>query len=187
MNPNNSNAQLIGLYFDDYSSGITATGNIVTGAENHDVEFHGGKDDSVSGNIFDTSSYNGKQAAVSTVLFQGAPSNVTPDNGPQAAANDSLKGNILLSNQASPSAFVDISYPTAASISGNLYWDPTTQFNTSPDTSPHVGDPGFVNPAGNNYALTGSGAASSINFADPNQAAMGLHPSGAHWYATGSS
>jgi parallel beta-helix repeat protein len=50
----------VGIYLDDGSSNHTITGNVITGAEDFCIQLHGGKNNTMSGNICDESSGGGK-------------------------------------------------------------------------------------------------------------------------------
>lgn len=177
------NPHIVGIYLDDYASGIAVTGNIIRRVQTHDIQFHGGRNITVQNNILDLSAYGGGSGTKSGVLFQSAPSNITPNGGTQAATGDAFTGNILLSNQASPRPYDFLSYGTTdPTISGNLYWGSPTQFNAYQDSSPHYGDPKFVDAAAGNYALQPGSAAADIGFQVIDQSQIGLHPTTAHWY-----
>ena len=178
-----SGAHIEGIYLDDYTSGVTVSGNILRGVESNDVQFHGGKDDSVTNNIFDLSAYNGGSGTQAAVLYQAAPSNITPNGGALAATNDTVSSNIYLSNQSNPQATAFINYSTAPDIQKNLYYDLTSPFTNTSNSSPQTGNPDFTSASANNYTLGTGSAASLIGFQAINQANMGLHPTGAHWYS----
>ena len=178
----NTNGHIVGIYLDDYASGIRVTGNIIRGAQTHDLQFHGGRDITVRNNVLDMSGYNGASGTKAGVLFMSAPSDITPNGGPQAATNDLFTNNILLSNQKSPAPYSFLSYPTNPMISNNLYWGTAGSFDTSNDSAPQVGNPDFADAAGGNYALPSGSAASAIGFHGIDQSQMGLHPATASWY-----
>jgi hypothetical protein len=162
---------------------VTVSGNVLRGVESNDVQFHGGKDDSVTNNIFDLSAYSGGSGTQAAVLYQAAPSNITPNGGALAATNDTVSSNIYLSNQSNPQATAFIDYSTAPDIQKNLYYDLTSPFTNTSDSSPQTGNPDFTSASANNYTLGTGSAASLIGFQAINQANMGLHPTGAHWYS----
>ena len=65
-----------GIYLDDYTSGVAVTNNIVRCVSVRDLQLYGGRNDTVTNNIFDlggTTAY--------AVLLQAASSNIVPDTG----------------------------------------------------------------------------------------------------------
>lgn len=156
-----------GLYLDDYTSGVTVTGNIVRGVSARDAQLHGGKDDVFSNNIFDLSNVTGF-----AFLFQTAPTDITPNNGPQSASNDIVNGNIIVSTQTAPIAFIGVS-PPKVTDDNNLYYDPNGAFTGVEDIAPHYGDPNFANAAGNDYSLLSGSAAALIGFTAIDQSTIG--------------
>ena len=174
-----SNPHIIGIYLDDYASGVTASNNIIRGVQGGAIELHGGKDDSFTNNIVDTSGVPNSQAAV---LLQAAPSNITPVSGPMAATNDGFSHNVFLSNQSAPTAFENLGLSTLPTVLDNLYYDPTHPYSGMLDSAPQTGNPDFTNAPGNDYSLQPGSAASSVGFVAIPQSSMGPHPTGAHWY-----
>ena len=172
-------AHTVGIYLDDYASGVTVSGNIVRDIGTHGLQIHGGHDDNVSNNIFDLGT-----TAKSAALFQS----VAGDPNSAGVQNNSFHQNIIYSNQANQANYDSID-GGSANIYQNLYYDTAGSFtgglNASlvQDSNPSYGDPAFQSPGGGNYALQGGSAAGSINFQSIDQGSMGLHPTTPHWYA----
>jgi len=151
----------VGIYLDDNTSGVTATGNIVTGIGSDGFEIHGGSNNRFSGNIFDVGTGN-----ASAGLFQAPPSD---QPNPNPLQNNSVVGNVIQSENAGSRnplfAFLAGGDPT---VSGNDYWSTTgAPINTYPDTMPSYVDPGF---AGGSYATGADG----IGFVSIDQTQIGL-------------
>jgi parallel beta-helix repeat protein len=174
-----TSAHIVGIYLDDYTSGVTVDNNILRNIGTHGLEIHGGHDNNVYNNVFDLGTIT-KSAA----LFQAEAG----DPGSAGAQNNSFHQNIITSSQANQYNYDSIDGATA-NIYGNLYYDPAGSFigglNASlvQDSNPSYGNPAFQNPAGGNYALGSGSAAGSINFQQINQGSIGLQPTTAHWYA----
>ncbi len=151
----------VGIYLDDNTNGVTATGNIVTGIGSDGFEIHGGSNNRFSGNVFDIETGN-----ASVGLFQAAPSD-QPNTNP--LRNNSVTGNVVQSENSSSRnplfAFLAGGNPT---ISGNDYWSTTgASLNTYPDTKPSFVAPGF---SGGSYATGSDG----IGFVSIDQTQIGL-------------
>jgi len=151
----------VGIYLDDNTNGVTATGNIVTGIGSDGFEIHGGSDNRFSGNIFDVGTGN-----ASAGLFQAQPSD---QPNPNPLQNNSVVGNVIQSENAGSRnplfAFLAGGNPT---VSGNDYWSTTgAPINTYPDTMASYVDPGF---AGGSYATGADG----IGFVPIDQMQIGL-------------
>lgn len=176
----NSANHTVGIYLDDYTSGVGVTNNIVGGNLSFDVQLHGGNTDGFTNNIFDTGS-----RATQVALIQAAPSNVAA--GPLGTFNnDVISGNLNPSEHAGSGIPAEYDLINAAStsvnVSNNDYYGASGQ-NSFPDSSAKYNAQGFANQAGGNYNLTGGSGASSIGFMQINQARMGTAPVGAHYYA----
>jgi hypothetical protein len=52
------------------------------------------------------------------------------------------------------------------------------------ETNAHYGNALFANEAAGNYTLASNSPAFAAGFTQINQSVMGLHPTGAHWYAS---
>ena len=167
----------IGVYLDDFTSGVSVTNNIITSG-NFAFLVHGGQNNSLSNNIFDLGSRSAPN--IGAGLFQSHA------NGPIASmSGDSATGNIIYSTAtASPSIF--LSYDGSGSVSNNLYYNTHghAMATSAPlqDTSPHIGDPMFANASAGNYALGAGSAALAMGFKPINQSAIGLAPTTPHWY-----
>ncbi len=168
----------VGIYLDDSTSGVVVAGNILRNTGTYAVQIHGGDNNDIRNNIFDLG-----PATASAVLFQSAPADTNPTN---TMLNNSVTRNIVYSTSATPRLYdyIDGRSPV---IMANLYFNTTgAAMRTAPptlDTSPLFGDPRFAAPGGGNYALQAGSAASAIGLRSIDQAAIGLHPSTAHWYA----
>jgi len=167
----------VGIYLDDFASGVSVTNNIVTNG-NFAFLIHGGENNTLSNNIFDLGSRSALN--VGAGLFQ---SNA---NGPIAAmsGNSATKNIIYSAATSSPGIF--LSYDGTGAVSDNLYYNIHGQAMTtlSPlkDSNPHVGDPMFADAPSGNYGLGSGSAASAIGFKPINQVAIGLAPTTPHWY-----
>lgn len=176
----------VGIYLDDYDSGVTARNNIVQSGTagntasglSYLIQVHGGNKDSFTNNIFDTGSGNTQVA-----LIQSAPSNV-PVGSLGTFNNDTISGNLNPSERTTsgiPAEYDYLAPFNSVNVNNNDYWGAPGQ-NAYPDTSAKYQPQGFVNSASGNYNLTGANGASSIGFTQIDQNGIGLHPSGAHFY-----
>ena len=175
----NSNAanHTVGIYLDDYTSGVRVTNNIVQGTLSYDLQVHGGNADTISNNIFDIGS-----GATQVALIQPAPAELPA--GPLGSFNgDSISGNLIVSAAGGAPYYDFLSTPSSSvAIRNNDYLGGSGQ-STSPDTAPSYTAQSFSNPAAGNYNLAGGSGAASIGFTAIDQTQIGLHPAGAHFYA----
>jgi parallel beta-helix repeat protein len=169
----------VGIYLDDFTSGVTVTRNIVTGG-NLGFHIHGGRNNMISNNIFDMAGRSARN--VGAALFQSEPGGPVP-----VMAGNVVTKNIIYSTAISaPSVWV--SYGGMASISGNLYWNTHnlamtgTYGDALADKNFQYGDPQFANSGGANYSLGPGSAAAAIGFTPIDQSGIGLAPATAHWY-----
>jgi parallel beta-helix repeat protein len=168
-----------GIYLDDFTSGVSATNNIVTGG-NFSFLIHGGENNTISNNILDMGSRSAPN--VGAALFQ------SESGGPVASmVGNTVTKNIIYSAAATaPSVWV--SFGGAASISDNLYFNTNnlamtgTYGNVLTDNNSHTGNPQFANVAGSNFSLGSGSAASAVGFQAINQSAIGVAPTTPHWY-----
>lgn len=169
----------VGIYLDDYASGIAVRSNIVNGTLSFDLQLHGGNDDAVSNNIFDTGA-----GSTQVALIQSAPSNVAVGSL-GTFNNDTISGNLFPSEHSAagiPASYDFIGAPwSAVAISNNDYFG-GNGMNAYPDSSAKYNVQDFANAAGNNYALGAGIGASSIGFTAIDESQIGLHPTGAHAY-----
>jgi hypothetical protein len=176
--PNSNSANhTVGIYLDDYSSGVTVTNNIVSGLLSYDLQVHGGNIDQITNNIFNT----GSQAA-QVALIQSAPTDVPV--GPLGTFNnDTMSGNLVVGTGLSGVDYAVLgTSPSSVAINNNDYTGGAGT-NTVPDSSAKYLSQSFVNLAGGNYNLSGGTGASSIGFVQIDQSQMGTHPTGAHFYS----
>ncbi|HEY3448509.1 MAG TPA: right-handed parallel beta-helix repeat-containing protein, partial [Myxococcales bacterium] len=149
-----------GIYLDDETSNVTARNNIIYGYGQWSFQIHGGDHNVFTNNIFDVSK------AVRLGLYQD-DGGANPNYG--MAAN-TVSCNIVYSNAAPPDTLWDKygSLPVALpTVSENLYWGAAGALpNTAPivDSSPHVADPGFVNPAAADYRFSGANPGAFCGF-----------------------
>ena len=172
--------QIVGIYLDDLTSGVTITNNIVANTVDHSLQIHGGSNITATNNIFDLGSASGSTWGWDTAaLFQSISGH--------AMTNNVFSHNIITSTSPTPAAFsnIDGGSPT---IDNNFYMDllnshfqtfgPTMQ-----ETNAHYGNALFVNQAGGNYNLASNSPALATGFHQIDQSVMGLHPATNHWYA----
>jgi parallel beta-helix repeat protein len=171
--PTNDNN--VGIYLDDFTSGVTVTNNITTGG-NFAFLIHGGENDAFTNNIFDSGSTSASN--LGTGLLQS-------EAGGSVAAmtGDVVSKNILYSTATVPTNAYVV-YGGAASVSGNLYYNTSGQSISTAglDTNPYSGNPQFANEPAGNYALGSGSAATAMGFQGINQSAIGLAPTTTHWY-----
>ncbi len=175
------NAHVVGIYLDELTSGVKISNNIVTNVITHAVQIHGGSNDTVYNNVFDLGANSGLQYGKdSAILFQSMSGHGMTGN--------SFTQNIIASTSPTPIGLSSIGggNPT---IDDNFYMDLlNSHFGTTGDhlneTNAHFGNADFLNQAAGNYALGGGSGAHAIGFVSINQSVMGLHPTGAHWYAS---
>ena len=177
--PLTSGAQVVAIYLDDLTSGVSVTNNIVANTVTHSFQIHGGFNVTVRNNIFDLGANSG------LVYGKDSAGLLQSQNG-YAMTGNSITRNIIVSTSPKPLAFSSISggNPT---LDSNFYMDLTNSHfsfigNYLPNTNAHYGNARFVNQAGGNYTLGSNSDAFSIGFSSINQGAMGLHPTTVHWY-----
>lgn len=157
----------VGIYLDDCTNGVTATGNIVTGIGSDGFQIHGGSDNTFSDNIFDLGS-----GTPSAGLFQMSPQDV---HNPDPLRDNVVTNNIVATASATPRpayAFLDGGDPA---IAGNEYWTPPgVRLDASPDANPSYA----TRSLSGDYATGGN----AIGFAAIDLSQIGLRPTGAHAY-----
>jgi parallel beta-helix repeat protein len=181
--PTASHPQIVGIYLDDLTSGVTIKNNIVANTVDHSLQIHGGSNITVENNIFDLGSQSGSTWGWDTAaLFQSISGH--------AMTNNVFSHNIIASTSATPAAYsnLDGGNPT---IDNNFYMDLLNShfqtFGTAlNETNAHFGNALFGNEAGGNYTLASNSPALAAGFGQIDQSVMGLHPTGAHWYAAAS-
>lgn len=147
-----------GIYLDDQLSNATARNNIIYGTGEWAIQYHGGDHNVFTNNIFDIS------GAGRLGLYQDAGQ---PNYGMGA---NSFTCNIVYSSAAPPSGLWNkYGYETVAlpTVSDNLYWGTKGALpNTGDiiDSSPHVADPKFVNPASADYSFANGNPAAYCGF-----------------------
>ena len=172
--------QIVGIYLDDLTSGVTVTNNIVANTVDHSLQIHGGSNITVTNNIYDLGSASGSSWGWDTAaLFQSISGH--------AMTNNVFSHNIITSTSPTPAAFsnIDGGSPT---IDNNFYMDLLNShfqtFGTAfHETNAHFGNALFVNQAGGNYNLASNSPALAAGFHQIDQSVMGLHPATNHWYA----
>lgn len=176
----------VGIYLDDYASGVYVNSNIVQSGTpgnpaaglSYDFQLHGGNNDTISNNIFDTGSGDTQVA-----LIQSAPSDVPA--GPLGTFNnDAVYGNLNPSERTTdgiPSEYAYLAPYNSVNVANNDYWGASGQ-NTYPDSNPHYDPQGFVDRANGNYNFTGPNGAANIDFTQIDESGIGLMPSTAHSY-----
>jgi parallel beta-helix repeat protein len=174
-----TDAHIVGIYLDDYTSGVSVSGNIVKDVITHALEIHGGFNVTIRNNIFDLGANSGLQYGKgSAVLFQSKDG--TPMTG------NSVSGNIIVSSSPTPLSYSSIDGGTPT-IVNNFYMNPRSgDFRTNGDSiseiNAHHGNARFKDQAAGNYAIGSKSGARATGFAAIDQTAMGLHPITAHWY-----
>jgi hypothetical protein len=106
------------LYFDDCSSNVTATGNVITGRNgSNTIMIHGGSNDAVIGNIVDLASF-----AQYTAVYQTSMGTGCSDTGPMVG--NKLENNIVVSAGGGGGYNLLSGSPTGSpTIKGNAYWN----------------------------------------------------------------
>ena len=172
--------QIVGIYLDDLTSGVTVTNNIVANTVDHSLQIHGGSNINVQNNIFDLGSASGSSWGWDTALLIQSISG-------HAMSNNAFSHNIIASTSSTPAAYSNLAggNPT---VDNNFYMDLATSHwqvfgDAVNQTNAHYGNAGFVNEAGGNYNLGAGSAALAAGFKQIDQSVMGLHPTTAHWYA----
>ena len=173
--------QIVAIYLDDLTSGVSITNNIVANTIDHSLQIHGGSNVTAENNIFDLGADSGSSWGWDTaVLFQSISGH--------AMTNNIFSHNIIASTSPTPGAFSNINggNPT---IDNNFYMDLLNShfqtFGTALNqTNPHYGNALFTNEAGGNYALPSNSPAVAAGFKSIDQSVMGLHPTTSHWYAS---
>jgi len=171
--------QIVGIYLDDLTSGVTVTNNIVANTVDHSLQIHGGSNINVQNNIFDLGSASGSSWGWDTALLIQSISG-------HAMSNNVFSHNIIASTSSTPAAYSNLAggnptvdnnfYMDLATSHWQVFGDPVNQTNA------HYGNAGFVNEAGGNYNLGAGSAALAAGFKQIDQSVMGLHPTTAHWY-----
>ena len=167
----------VGIYLDDWTSGATVTGNIVTGG-NFGFLIHGGQNNTLSNNIFDLGTRSAPNIGVGLIQSDAG--------GPfTSMTGNMISGNVVYSTATQPSN-VYVTYGGTATVSDNLYYNtngqPMSIGGPAQDGSAGWGDPQFVDAAAGNYAMGAGSAALAMGFRPINQSAIGLAPTTPHWY-----
>jgi parallel beta-helix repeat protein len=164
----------VGIYLDEWTSGVTATNNIVVGG-NLGFEIHGGSNDVLTNNIFDigpntTGSADG--------LIQSNP------GGAFAFMTGDVVSQNIFNSTATGTQTAYWVIDGSANVSNNLYYNTNGQpINTGGvDSNPISGNPQFANPSGGDFSLGSGSAASAIGFQSINQSSIGLAPKTATWW-----
>jgi hypothetical protein len=175
-NPTNGQFMLdVGIYLDDFASGVTATNNVIQGG-NLGFLVHGAND-TFTNNVFNVGTNSGSNVG----FFQFENTNFDGSPAPVGQTNDTVSGNIIYStsNGTANAWAID---GVNANISGNLYYNTNGQpINSNGDSNPSTGNPQFANVGGGDFSLTSGTAASAIGFQSINQSSIGLAPKTAIW------
>ncbi len=163
-----------GLYLDDNTSNITLRNNIVYGAGDWALHYHGGAHNLFENNIFDISNLQRKLAVYSD----------TKDNSPEVMVGNVFRCNVVYSSAAPPSALWDFWDAqqlnlVKPSVSDNVYFGTKGNLPNAPpivDTNPTVANPGFVDPAARNYAFSGANPGASCGFQPIDTSTVGPLP-----------
>ncbi len=112
----------VGIYLDDNASGITITRNIIqaTPTMSDVFEIHGGSNNRITGNIFDTGT-----GITDDGLFQQDEADQLPQGSFQQLQNDHVGGNIYTTEGTAPHdpGFADLTGGNGAvAIAGNDFW-----------------------------------------------------------------
>jgi parallel beta-helix repeat protein len=172
--------QIVGIYLDDLTSGVTVTNNIVANTVDHSLQIHGGSNVTVENNIFDLGANSGSSWGWDTAaLFQSISGH--------GMSNNVFSHNIIASTSSTPAAYSNLNGGTPT-INDNFYMDLLNShfqtFGTSlAETNAHYGNALFANEAAGNYNLASNSPAFAAGFTQINQSVMGLHPTTAHWYS----
>ena len=158
----------VGVYLDDNTSGVSVTGNIISGTGSDGVQVHGGSNNAITGNIIDVAA-----GGSSAVLFQANPAN---EPNPSPLQHNTVSGNILATESHAATGFIANIAGGNPLVSGNDYFGPAgATLLTTPDRAPSFQNPGFASAAGGNYSMANNGG---IGFAAIDQSLIGLHPTG---------
>jgi hypothetical protein len=172
--------QIVGIYLDDLTSGVSVTNNIVADTVDHSLQIHGGSNVTVENNIFDLGANSGSSWGWDTAaLFQSISG--------YGMSNNTFSQNIIASTSSTPAAYSNLNGGTPT-INDNFYMDLLNShfqtFGTAlAETNAHYGNALFANEAAGNYTLASNSPALADGFTQINQSVMGLHPTTAHWYS----
>lgn len=125
-----------GLYFDDGASNVTATGNIITGTGEYAIQYHGGININVTGNIIDIGSSESQLIAIyqnSGIVWTAMTGNTFTNNIIIAANNNGGKG-----------WWVSEGLDTLPVVKNNLYYNYTGASVKNSGTQGLKGDPNFI-------------------------------------------
>jgi parallel beta-helix repeat protein len=159
----------VGIYLDDFTSGVTVTANIIRNG-NFAFHVHGGRRNTIRNNIFDL---GGRSAPnIGAGLVQSEPGGPVPE-----MIGNTISGNIIYSTAHTPwNAFVI--YGGKAEISGNLYYNvngqPLRAGSVALDARAHWGNPRFTDAAGGDFTLLPGSAAAAVGFRPISQRDVGL-------------
>jgi hypothetical protein len=144
-----------GIYFDDFSSNITVTGNVIAGTGEFALQYHAGYNNRVSGNIIDLGSAGNQWVA----FYQ----NDTPPVAINNMAGNTFTGNIVVNSGSTvkPAWDVNISGQALPTVANNVYHNysgGTTSGGGITDTNPVPEDPQlsgwtYTNAAGLSHPL----------------------------------
>ena len=175
-----SGALCVGIYLDDYTSGVASINNVTSGGSLQ-VLVHSGDFNVFANNVFDMTT----QAASNfgAALFQGEASGALP-----AMVGDVFTKNIIYST-ASTAPNIYLFYNSspvnaAAIVFGNDYWNTNGKgVSQTADLTPAVVNPLFNNEGGGDYTQgLGTPAYGAIGFLPINLSGAGQAPCSAHWY-----
>lgn len=178
-NSQGSDSHLMGIYLDDFTSGVNVKNNIVTGFDVDAMQIHGGSNVTIHNNIIVLGSDSGSTwGGGAAVLLQGEG---------QAMTGNSITGNIIASTSSTPLSYVTLNGGTA-SIDSNFYMDQLNDYfrtdgGSLPESNAQYGNAEFANLAGGDFTIASGSAVSQIGFTAIDQSAMGPHPTTSHWYA----
>jgi|HubBroStandDraft_4_1064222.scaffolds.fasta_scaffold99445_2 hypothetical protein len=157
--PNYLTDQIKSIYLDASVSGVLVQGNICNKCGEWAVQINGGKSNIVTNNIFDLS-----QSVALLDLYQNF-------NGATNMSGNTWTNNIVWTSESFPgrlrNEFGGPGNPPA--VSTNDYWPtiPAHCPGCTPaftDTNPKNCDPGFVDPASNNYTVTSTSCTAQIGW-----------------------
>ncbi len=180
--PGNGCDNTKGIYADDMASGFTIAYNIISGNEAMAIQYHGGTNNKVYGNILDVSQTMLGILYQDDTEFGGTTMSGNTFTGNIVYTSTAYNGNVGQAGQPGLWTVGFVSTLIKPSVSGNIYWNTTNTTTPFPnsgavdviDLSPHVVNPNFANPALYDYSFTDGGAAmAAFGFAPIDQTIIG--------------
>jgi hypothetical protein len=131
------NTQGVGIYLDDYASGETVTGNIITGIYTFGMIIHNGSNNIFSNNIWDLTAVSPNGNENDTVFYMPTSNACSQIGQCGVAENNSISGNIVYNGYSGgPPAFMGLYYGTSLltppTLETNWYYTTAGSFQNSP-------------------------------------------------------